>query len=842
MRIDRSDWRRKHDDPRRPPIVINPRNHFFPESREDLLEIVRRSLTEPQIPEVRASGSHWALSGAAVTNSFVVETRGFSEPDGVGATSFLNNPIYNVIPECLTETRLNELITQVERPYRTEEADLETFNYYHVESGMRIFELYSRLDSEVEGEMPTSRHQRTQNIGLLKGPWAMPTLGGAGGQTIVGAFSTGTHGGDQHQPPIADAVQAIHLIGSDGYEYWIERAHINQIPFALTDDKKLRRAYPNIRIIRDNEVFHAVLVSVGRMGIIYSVVLKVVRQYGLRQTRLKANWTQIAPRLANPSDSLFTNRFLQVVVVPHSQHANPMEHSCFVETRNAVGLAAVDTWQGRSQRAGTNAGRMSPIGDSGDFQSFLCNGNAGALVESILTPLNAAIWAIVFLFPPPFGIILALFLRTIADFVSRFIGFTGTVGELVVAMLNEAVREGLIPVIGLVNDALISAGQVDVDRTDISYAIMDGYDYATAGGCIPNADSLTVSFNADDMNFITFLNNSFNRLNELHAGTLTPPGGSPIGRPMSFGGYFSLRFTGRTEALIGMQQWIRTCNIEIAGIKTIEGTEPFLRVLEADALALGATIHWGQKNESTVTQVETAFSAGLDRWRNALSRFTANGRIMNFSTAFSRQKGLEVVQPVITSFRVIPTNICVGEIIAASWNAVDNPPGTSLSLQRTGAPSVDVYDREGTADILITRHGISEVTLLASNTPPGSSTRTARSTVNVTAYASGDRYRISGTATCMQIDGVSHWGLSVILNSEEWSSRLGCGNLYLISTSGPVVIRKQGVPDLTLPSRMLGIEFISPTIMAGEWMLFLTRPNCDGPAPVISIDINLRCL
>ena len=38
-----------------------------------------------------------------------------------------------------------------------------------------------------------------------KGSWAMATLDGAGGRTIVGAISTGTHDGDFHLPPIDDA-------------------------------------------------------------------------------------------------------------------------------------------------------------------------------------------------------------------------------------------------------------------------------------------------------------------------------------------------------------------------------------------------------------------------------------------------------------------------------------------------------------------------------------------------------------------------------------------------------------------------------------------------------------
>ena len=55
---------------------------------------------------------------------------------------------------------------------------------------------------------------------------AMPTLGGANGQTLAGAFSTGTHGSDVDLPPIADGVRAIHMVGPGGQEWWLERLAI----------------------------------------------------------------------------------------------------------------------------------------------------------------------------------------------------------------------------------------------------------------------------------------------------------------------------------------------------------------------------------------------------------------------------------------------------------------------------------------------------------------------------------------------------------------------------------------------------------------------------------------
>ena len=54
------------------------------------------------------------------------------------------------------------------------------------------------------------------------GPWGFRTLGGAGGQTVFGALTTGTHGGDFRAGPIAESVVALHLVADGGRHYWIE--------------------------------------------------------------------------------------------------------------------------------------------------------------------------------------------------------------------------------------------------------------------------------------------------------------------------------------------------------------------------------------------------------------------------------------------------------------------------------------------------------------------------------------------------------------------------------------------------------------------------------------------
>ncbi len=250
---DQSEWRRLHDGPMAAPIVPMPLRHYHPTTRYELLEIVRdvEKMTGPggRPPEVRAVGSGWALSEAAVTPDVIVETHG------------LNRTLYDVVPGCLTKGTFMDLIGRIPKvPLEPNAADTESSYLYHVEAGTRIYEVYCRLDTHDTD--PRSLASVLANVPNLPQSWALPTMGGAGGQTIVGAFSTGTHGGDWQSPPLADAVEAIHLIGPGAQEYWTERIGARG---PLTKDAGLRGLYPGITIVRDPDFFNAVLVSVGRL-------------------------------------------------------------------------------------------------------------------------------------------------------------------------------------------------------------------------------------------------------------------------------------------------------------------------------------------------------------------------------------------------------------------------------------------------------------------------------------------------------------------------------------------------------------------------------------------------
>ena len=82
---------------------------------------------------------------------------------------------------------------------------------------MRVYDLYSLLDKDdvVNDSSLAFKMKHEQAVGDYSGPWALETMGNAGGQTIGGVLSTATHGGDVNYGPLADSVVAVHLVDAD---------------------------------------------------------------------------------------------------------------------------------------------------------------------------------------------------------------------------------------------------------------------------------------------------------------------------------------------------------------------------------------------------------------------------------------------------------------------------------------------------------------------------------------------------------------------------------------------------------------------------------------------------
>jgi hypothetical protein len=763
-------WTRKHDNPGVPRFPSVPRI-VFPASLEDLIEICANRKRNERL---HAAGSHWALSDAAFSDHTFIET---NDPNNLFPA--MDKTLYDVVPRCLTPQLIQQLAQVQVPPFDANTFEENAGGYFvHIETGKRVSQLYNELDQgdSDPGSLAVLLEQQFGNA-TYAGPWAFQTLGGAGGQTVFGALTTGTHGGDFRFPPIADAVLAMHLVADGGRHYWIERESLREFGVPITINNKLLAVYgvdryrgreasgkKNFEIIRDDDVFNAVLIGAGRFGVVYSIVLKAVRQYTLHEERriqqgqVFNTWQSLRTQIADPNSALFRidlaqppfeNRFLQFAV-----SLTPFANN----TRNLAGITkrwnvpmAVDPGtgepSGRLERSGANAGTShgyspdpaSP-GSAGDVSlleractdtNFLqgvitvvaqeiedfVRSNGAVIGAGLAAVAVVAGVATVIALLAALAIILALLFAFLAALAAGASGphLGNALNDLKNTLLNRSgpdeQRAGIL-VWQMIAFELFSGQQTNRDYEAISYAVMDGHDYLDQS-CNVNVDSIEVFFDAADPMLIAFVDAiiAFEIAQET------------MGR--AFVGYASLRFTGPTRALIGEERFNRTCVVEVAGLNDVGGVKELIDFALTLALDpnFSGILHWGQRNTATRADIQRIFgdtqtdrSGSLYRWRKALARLTRNGRLDGFSSSFTRQTGLEIVTPRISSLGA-PSSANVGQPFQVTWDCAENPPNTRVSLFVT-APSGNIFDPNlslrGTRQFTISAPGIAVVTLVAS--------------------------------------------------------------------------------------------------------------------------------
>lgn len=152
--------------------------------------------------------------------------------------------------------------------------------YFHVEGGITIEELAPLLDA--------------QSPRLV-----LEASGGNPGASIAGSISTGTHGAEFSTALLVDRVKAIHFVGPGGLQWWIE----GDTPIADADLLMSRyRCLPRSHIITGTDTvlgntgqewLDAVVVSMGCIGVIYSLVLEVVPLTGMREVVTQTTWWNV---------------------------------------------------------------------------------------------------------------------------------------------------------------------------------------------------------------------------------------------------------------------------------------------------------------------------------------------------------------------------------------------------------------------------------------------------------------------------------------------------------------------------------------------------------------------
>ena len=118
------------------------------------------------------------------------------------------------------------------------------------------------------------------NSWLKKNNRSLKTSGASNGQTIVGCFSTGTHGSAMDAGSVQDFIVGMHIITGPNSHVWLERKSYPVV------SETVIQAF-NTKLVQDDELFNAALVSFGSFGFIHGVMIETEDIYLLECYRKK---------------------------------------------------------------------------------------------------------------------------------------------------------------------------------------------------------------------------------------------------------------------------------------------------------------------------------------------------------------------------------------------------------------------------------------------------------------------------------------------------------------------------------------------------------------------------
>lgn len=536
-----------------------------PDTLADLVNVVRRASTEGHALHVVGSG--WAFENLA------------HSPDWMVSLRRLNKPLYGV-----TDDALNS------RWAANQAAGQDVL--FHVEAGATLADLNDLLDER---------------------RLAIPTLGGRNGQAIAGALSTGTHGSDIEIPPLCDTVMAMHLVTEGGRELWIERAS-QPITHDAALARVLARSCPDTEILRNDDIFNALLVAFGRFGIIYSFVLRVRPAFRLAEWTAQVTTPALTTALRDGvAGGTFLAPLLALLPAPPTSLnpidvANPIVVEVAFDTNNLDMCYVKRRWL------------TDDPGDLGipNTQNPLCVIGANGVHAAALTVLGQ------FVGIPLYGAAVSAAMAALsADLIARP---TQPAGEMLARVLTALWALGLgwaIPQLSGVMFGLQYQDSLGDGKRGSSHLMMSGYREQSLHRCY-RGDGIEPVFDAHSTAYIDFLDQ-----------ILTDA------RPLRQAGWLSLRWSAPSQATLSMHNFpsAHAVAIEVTSLHGLPDNAIWMASIEAQALARGGRPHWGQIANLNAASIVAMFGANVDAWRSALGSVV--GSATTFSNAFTVQRGLE---------------------------------------------------------------------------------------------------------------------------------------------------------------------------------------------------------
>jgi hypothetical protein len=201
---------------------------------------------------------------------------------------------------------------------------------------------------------------------------ALKTTGASNGQTMVGAFSTGTHGSRFQFGSMQDYVVALHIIAGPGRVLWLERAS-----YPVMADHIV--AGVGAQLIRDDTIFNSALVSFGSFGVVYGIVIETEPLYLLEEERHRLPLTAPLRQAMRTLD-------LSGIPTPHPGEV-PLHFELVVDPHNPAGGAYVTTMYQRPYRTDYDPPTVSAsgIGPGDDLLAMI--GQIGNVFGVLVAPL-----------------------------------------------------------------------------------------------------------------------------------------------------------------------------------------------------------------------------------------------------------------------------------------------------------------------------------------------------------------------------------------------------------------------------------------------------------------------
>jgi hypothetical protein len=251
---------------------IDPLRIYAPQSIDEVVAIVQAA--EQAGVTTRAVGSGHSWSDVALTDGFLMTTQRLSRVPALE-------------PDFLRPSWHGRRLVRAE-------------------AGIRLKELNAHLDAN--------------GLGLSQ-------MGGYDHQTVAGVISTSTHGSGMTYGPLNDNAHSLDMVVSGGRVLRVERADGPTDHAAFLAHHGERRT-----LIQDDDVFDAVAVGMGCMGIVCTALIEVQPRFHLREVREMHPWAKVKADLLDGA-VLDDNEHYELVFSPYRRRH---EYPCLVTTRNTV--------------------------------------------------------------------------------------------------------------------------------------------------------------------------------------------------------------------------------------------------------------------------------------------------------------------------------------------------------------------------------------------------------------------------------------------------------------------------------------------------------------------------